>query len=171
MTSSFRVVASASDSDGVRTMQIWLDGSNVFQVNSSKLDTTVSAGGGTHRATVQAYDGNYNKFNQTVYVTVSGTSSSSSSSSSTSVKTYSDIEEMSGWKSCTACAGGGGNAVYSMTQHIASPSLDGDAAKFSIGGDLLQRPGPGIEFGSCRTVRQARYTQSVTSARLTRRCQ
>lgn len=48
--------------------------------------------------------------------------------------TYSNIEQMSGWDSCTACAGGGQNATYSMLQKISSPSLDGNAAKFSISG-------------------------------------
>ena len=44
---------------------------------------------------------------------------------------------MTGWQSCDACAGAGGAgpiAPYSMTQHIASPSLAGNATQFSIAG-------------------------------------
>ncbi len=47
---------------------------------------------------------------------------------------FTNIEDMSGWGSCTACAGGGANALYSMTQNISSPSLDGASTKFWIGG-------------------------------------
>jgi hypothetical protein len=51
--------------------------------------------------------------------------------------TYSNIDQMSGWKHCTVCAGAGGNgsvAVFSMTQSISSPSLDGKSVKFFLGG-------------------------------------
>src|SRR4051812_28119932 len=48
--------------------------------------------------------------------------------------TYSRIEEMSGWDSCTGCAGGGGNATYWMKQGVSSPSRDGKAAQFFVGG-------------------------------------
>ncbi len=48
--------------------------------------------------------------------------------------TFTNIEAMSGWHSCSACAGAGGEATYSMTQHIGSPSLNGNSTKFSLGG-------------------------------------
>jgi hypothetical protein len=48
--------------------------------------------------------------------------------------TFSRIEEMSGWQSCTGCAGGGGNAIYWMKQGVSSPSLDGKSAQFFVGG-------------------------------------
>jgi len=44
------------------------------------------------------------------------------------------IEDLSGWDSCTGCAGGGGKAVYSMHQHQASPSVDGSSMEISLGG-------------------------------------
>lgn len=49
----------------------------------------------------------------------------------------SNIDQMSGWASCTVCAGKGGKgptAKYSMTQGINSPSIDGKAARFSLSG-------------------------------------
>jgi hypothetical protein len=49
----------------------------------------------------------------------------------------SDIDQMTGWQSCTACAGAGGSgpiASISMVQNVLSPSLDGKSAKFSIAG-------------------------------------
>ena len=52
----------------------------------------------------------------------------------TAQTTFSKIEEMSGWGSCTGCAGGGQNANYSMTQKQSSPSMDGNSTKFAISG-------------------------------------
>jgi len=48
--------------------------------------------------------------------------------------TYSNIDTMSGWDSCTVCAGGGEQAIYWMKQGVASPSLDGRGAQFFVGG-------------------------------------
>src|SRR5215469_5151440 len=51
--------------------------------------------------------------------------------------TKSQIQAMSGWSSCTVCAGAGGNgtsASMSMVQNQGSPSLTGHSTKFSIGG-------------------------------------
>lgn len=47
---------------------------------------------------------------------------------------FSHIEDMSGWDSCTGCAGGGGKALYSVHQHQASPSVDGSSMEISLGG-------------------------------------
>jgi hypothetical protein len=48
----------------------------------------------------------------------------------------SNIQKQSNWQACTGptCAGGNGNATYSITQGESSPSLDGAAAEFQIGG-------------------------------------
>lgn len=48
--------------------------------------------------------------------------------------TFSNIEAMSGWHACSACAGAGGDATYSMTQFLNSPSLNGKSSEFSLGG-------------------------------------
>ncbi len=61
---------------------------------------------------------------------------------SRSGQTYANIQSAPGWQSCTAklngrtCASGRGNAVFSMTPNIQSPSLDGKAAQFSIKGPV-----------------------------------
>ena len=57
-----------------------------------------------------------------------------SSTASATTTTFSHIEDMTGWDSCTACAGAGGNAIYWMKQGIASPTLDGNTAQFFVGG-------------------------------------
>jgi hypothetical protein len=50
-------------------------------------------------------------------------------------KTY--IEKMSGWDSCSACAGKDGNGAiisYAMKQGITSPTMGSKSAQFSVGG-------------------------------------
>jgi hypothetical protein len=50
--------------------------------------------------------------------------------------TYSNIDQMSGWKICSACAGvngAGPTASFSM-QRVSSPSLDGSAVQLNLGG-------------------------------------
>jgi hypothetical protein len=50
--------------------------------------------------------------------------------------TYSNIDQMSGWSLCSACAGANGTgptATYSMWR-VSSPSLDGSAAQLNLGG-------------------------------------
>lgn len=56
------------------------------------------------------------------------------SSAQTSV---SNIDQFSGWQSCTVCAGANGSGPsvkYSMYQNVSSPSKDGRAAQFNISG-------------------------------------
>ena len=53
--------------------------------------------------------------------------------------TKSNIDQMSGWQSCSVCAGAGGDGPtvwHSMTRYVSSPSMDGASAKFSIGGGV-----------------------------------
>src|SRR5919204_5224617 len=50
--------------------------------------------------------------------------------------TKSNIDQMSGWQSCSVCAGAGGagpSVSHSMRLNVASPSIDGRSAQFSIG--------------------------------------
>lgn len=142
--SPVRVVATASSSSTVWLMQIYLDGSKVKEVKASKLDTTISASGGTHRLTVQAYDTANYIFKSTIYFSVSGSSSSTSTSStstttttSSGATTFNDIDHMSGWQSCDSCAGAGGqgpSTPYYMKQFISNPSMDGKSTEFFLGG-------------------------------------
>ncbi len=48
---------------------------------------------------------------------------------------YQNLDDVSGWQSCTKpCAGGNGYAKYRMTEGVASPSEDGASAQFWLGG-------------------------------------
>jgi hypothetical protein len=44
----------------------------------------------------------------------------------------SDIQKLTGWQTCTLSCAGAPAAVFSMTEGIASPSLSGSSARFSI---------------------------------------
>jgi hypothetical protein len=49
---------------------------------------------------------------------------------------FTNIDQLSGWSNCGACAGVGGHGPvvsYSMKQHVGSPSMDGQSAQFWIG--------------------------------------
>src|SRR5690242_3027277 len=69
VSSSIHVTASATASSTVNPIQIYLDGKKVYEVGGSKLDTTITAGTGSHRLTVQAY-ANGSSFKNTINVTV-----------------------------------------------------------------------------------------------------
>jgi hypothetical protein len=50
---------------------------------------------------------------------------------------YSNLDQLSGWTACSACAGvngAGPSASYSLWQGISSPSLDGKAIQMNLGG-------------------------------------
>lgn len=50
---------------------------------------------------------------------------------------YSNLDQRTGWQSCTVCAGAAGagaSAKYSMNLYVSSPSMDGKSAKFNLGG-------------------------------------
>ncbi len=51
--------------------------------------------------------------------------------------TKSNIEKMSGWQSCSVCAGAGGNGAtipHTMTQGVSSPSMGGKSTHYWVGG-------------------------------------
>lgn len=145
----FNATAKGNGSTPISSMMLYIDGNDNKLVYSNSLSTSVSLGGGSHNAVIKAWDNNGAVYSQSFNFSVGSgssstttTSSSSSSSSSTTTSpsgavTYSQIQAMSGWGDCTVCAGDGGNgpvAGYSRTQHVGSPSLSGDATKFSLWG-------------------------------------
>lgn len=68
-----------------------------------------------------------------VFAAVLGTAAAAAAAGTT----YYNIDQKTGWASCTVCAGAGGDgpvATYSSQQGIASPSLDGKSMQFNLGG-------------------------------------
>jgi Bacterial Ig domain len=133
------VKASAVMSGTVTTMQVYVDGNKLYQGSGSTVNTTLSnVGSGAHTVVVQSWNssGQFAK-SAPVSVTVSGTSSVSSSPTAPAGSTvYSNIDQMSGWQNCGACAGIGGSGPvvpFSMSQFQSSPSMDGSSALFWLG--------------------------------------
>lgn len=139
VSSPIHVVATASSSYRITGTRIYVDGVSVYSGSSANIVADVPAKAGSRKLTTKVWDSSGASFSKTVYVTV-GTSSSSSDTSTSTITipsgatVYSRIEEMTGWGDCTDCAGGGENAIYSMTKNQSTPSLDGNSAKFWLGG-------------------------------------
>jgi hypothetical protein len=134
VNSPVHFTASARSSYPITAMRIYVDGTSVYAVNAASLDTYVNIGGGTHNVVVQAWDQAGKVFKSLLTLTVA---SSGGGTAPSGAKTYSQIEQMSGWENCTVCAGIGANgpvAKYSMTQGFGNPSMDGNSAQFWIGG-------------------------------------
>jgi hypothetical protein len=139
-------VASATSTHPITAMRIYVDNLSVYLVSASSLNTSVTMSAGTHSVVIQAWDSTGAVFKAPLSLTVSGTTPSPTPTPtpapglpappSTAV-VKSNIDQMTGWESCTVCAGANANgpvATYSMVENQASPSLDGLAAKFSISG-------------------------------------
>ena len=132
VSSPFEVQANASEPNPVTAIQVYLDGQLVFTGSGSSIDTQVNAGQGQHSLVVQAWDTTGKVYKQPLTITVSG-----SSGVPPNATVFSQIEDMTGWGSCTVCAGAGGNgppAGFAQEQFQSSPSLDGSSSKFSIWG-------------------------------------
>jgi len=143
-------VASATSANPVTAMRIYVDNISVYLVSASKLDTLVTMSAGSHFVVVQAWDSTGAVFKAPLTLSVSGSSPAPTPSPSptptpvaalpappSTAVVKSNIDQMTGWASCTVCAGAnaaGPVATYSMVENQASPSLDGASAKFSISG-------------------------------------
>lgn len=133
-------VASASSTNPITAMRIYVDDISVYLVSASKLDTSLAVASGTHSVVVQAWDSTGTVFKAPLTLTVSSTTTPPPPGLTpppAGAVVKGNIDQMTGWASCTVCAGANANgpvATYSMTENQASPSLDGASAKFSISG-------------------------------------
>lgn len=136
----FHLLASGSSHDRVYGITVYVNGIKSASSAGSVLDASLSGVSGKTRVTVQAFN-ERGYFQKTIYVNVAASSGNSdhgrSEPVSVSAKVFQDLERLTGWESCTECAGPGGQggvAQYSMRQHSLSPSLNGHAARFDLGG-------------------------------------
>jgi len=110
-------------------MQIYIDNNLAYQTQSSKIDTSLTAGEGQHSLTVQAWDQNGQIYKSSLNVTVSAPSGGN--------PTFSQIQRMPNWADCSVCAGHGGSGPptdHWMEKGVSSPSLSGAAARFNVDG-------------------------------------
>lgn len=121
-SSPVNFVASATGSAPITAMRIYVDSASVYLVNSASLNTSLSMSNGSHAISVQAWDTHGNVYKDQFTINVSG-----------SAPTFSLIEQMGGWQSCTTCAGGTA-ATYWTKQFVESPSQNGKSMQFFLGG-------------------------------------
>jgi hypothetical protein len=144
--STVHLAASATGYSSISALAVYVDSHDTALVYSSSISKDVSLGAGSHSALFRAWDSQGRTYDKRITFTVSSTSttssgSTSSTSTSTSGNTIYNIEQMSGWESCSTCASttsgtGGKVAGFSMSQNQSSPSLDGKSTKYSIWGDI-----------------------------------
>lgn len=91
VSSPIHVVASGTAPSGVDALQIYLDGTLVFQANAASFDTTVPANPGAHRVVVKLWDKLGAAYMQTVNVTVSAPFTASLSVTPSSVTTGTNV--------------------------------------------------------------------------------
>jgi hypothetical protein len=130
---SVHFVASAASADQypITSMMIYVDNQSQYTVYANSLDTYLTLAAGNHTAVVKSWNAAGEIYTQTVPFAVG----SSSTPPPSNGNVIASIQQLSGWDSCTSCAGGQGNAQFSMTQNEGSPSLDGNTTQFWIGGN------------------------------------
>ncbi len=131
------VVASASSNSPIVAMQVYVDNALLYTAQSASIDTYVPVAAGNHTVVVQSWDAAGAIAKTAANVSVGGGSASTAAPSVAGATTITHIERMAGWDSCTECAGAhaaGPRAQYGMAQNVGTPSLDGAAAQFSLGG-------------------------------------
>jgi hypothetical protein len=135
-------VASASSTNPITAMRIYVDSVSVFHTSAAILDTQVAMSTGQHSVIVKAWDSTGAISQQAFSITVGSSTSPAPTPTPapappTGAIVKSNIDQMTGWENCTVCAGANANgpvATYSMSENIASPALDGKAAQFNISG-------------------------------------
>lgn len=141
-----QVRGSASAPSGIAAVQIYDNGNLVKSISGGSFDTTLQLANGGHYLMVQAWDYAGKIYFNPVNLTVSTTTiQAPDSGGSTQISipagaiSKTDIDQMAGWESCDACAGINGAGPlnpYSMSQGMASPSMDGKSATFWLGGNV-----------------------------------
>ncbi|HLJ30475.1 MAG TPA: Ig-like domain-containing protein [Candidatus Angelobacter sp.] len=134
-SSPVHFAASASGSSPISAMRIYVDSNSAFLVNAGSLNTSLSMGNGSHSISVQAWDTQGHVYVNNFSISVGGSSAPPPPSGSGT--TFSMIEQMGGWQSCTTCAGAGGNgpsAAFWTKQFVGSPSQNGKSMQFFLGG-------------------------------------
>jgi len=136
-------VASATSTcpSGVAAMGIYTaPGVLAYSTGGANLNASLTLAPGTYHTTVQEWDNCGGASVAPVAITVGGSGGSTSG-------TFTNLHQQAGWNGyallppayniCSACVPTGPQTTWSMTQNISSPSLSGNAAKMSIGGQTV----------------------------------
>jgi hypothetical protein len=126
----------ASCSKGVASMGIYINNVLTYVTPGNSLNTSLPFNSGTYNTVVEEWDYCGGAFYTPVKITVGGGGGGGGNGT-----TLSGIQGSGGWAEygefppsyniCTSCGPG---VTFSMSQHIKSPSLSGDATEYNIGG-------------------------------------
>ena len=127
---NYVATATSSCSQGVASMGIYVNGQLVYVETGAKLNTQVNLGAGAQQTVVEEWDKCGGASYTPVNVTVQG-----------GEKVLSNLQASDGWNGwgelapnydicSTRCSG----VTWSMSRHVSSPSLSGNATEFKIGG-------------------------------------
>ena len=135
VASPINVVATATPTNPIFFMRVYVDNVSVYYTSSNSINTQIFAAAGQHTVLVMAEDGSG-------YISAAPFSVTVTSALQT---TISSIQNDAGWQSCSAdfpagvqragqlCAAGNTNVPSSsITQGVSSPSMDGKSAQFSM---------------------------------------
>ena len=123
-------VAVATPPDPIYTVRVYVDGRAVLYTPKTTVNQFLWMANGQHTVEVVAED-------TAGYVATASTQLNVVGQEPGAL----NIQDQNSWVSCSAvivkstCAAGLGTATSTLTLHESIPSLDGSAAKFSIGGD------------------------------------
>jgi hypothetical protein len=127
---NYVATSTTSCSKGIASMGVYVNNKLNYTVQGSKLNTSVTLSPGKYDTVVQEWDHCGGSAFKHVAITVNG-----------SGNTFSNLQASGGWTGygefppkydiCTNCGPG---VTWSMNKGINSPSLSGNATKFSIGG-------------------------------------
>ena len=130
VSSPVPIVAAASPPDPIYTVRVYVDGLAILYTPNSTVNQLIWMPNGQHTVEIVAED------------TAGYIATTSMQLNVTSQQTGAlNIQDMPSWVSCSAvivsatCAAGLGTAQSTLSFHQSTPSLDGSAAKFTLGGN------------------------------------
>jgi hypothetical protein len=138
-TSPITISGTASSNYAITGWTIYVDSNLVFRQDTSatSLSKSVSMSSGTHKVTVKAWDSSGTNGSASLTVSVSSSTSTTSGlipKPPSSAKYFNNIDQMSGWIKCSACANTVSATDYWFKQWVGSPSLDGASMQTYIKG-------------------------------------
>jgi len=148
LTSPIKVAATASPTNPIFFMRVFVDQLAVYFTFDSSINTQIFLAPGAHTITVYAQDNQGYISATPIPITISAQAPSTNGQTQ-----ITSIQAAPGWQSCGAkfppgsgragqiCAAGGGTPTFSMTQNQSSPAMDGNSTEFSIAPSSPDCPG------------------------------
>ncbi len=141
-SSPIALAATASSSNAITGWTIYVDSSLVFRQNTSatSISQSVSMSTGTHTVVMKAWDATGANGSASLTVNVAGSGGGGGvggggliPSPPSSAQVYSNVDEMSGWHGCSACANGT-TGTFWFKQGVTNPAIDGKSMQTYLKG-------------------------------------